>query len=86
MRFSTPISARTVWPSLFLMGAVVAESSLAEDSAPAPPVGESARQPVLYAGDIQPDKRLHDGGLRHAVGDTDRHTSAEAATRLIAEF
>jgi hypothetical protein len=25
-------------------------------------------------------------GLRHAVGDTVRHTSAEAATRLIAEF
>lgn len=41
---------------------------LAGSAAAQPPLEESAREPVRYVGEEQPDKRFHDGGLRHAVG------------------
>jgi hypothetical protein len=43
--------------------AVVAQPARAQ-----PSLEDSASEPVRYTGEEQPDKRLHDGGLRHAVG------------------
>ncbi len=64
---------RTTRPPLPLLatvvGAALALCAVAADPAGAQPsLDESAREPVRYVGEEQPDKRLHDGGLRHAVG------------------
>ena len=57
---------RTLSPGL-LVAALGLAVPLGAQTMP-PSLEESAKEPVRYVGEDRTDKRLYDGGLRHAVG------------------
>ncbi len=58
--------SRHVASGLFVAATLLA-TPLGAETMP-PPLEESAKEPVRYVGEDHTDKRLYDGGLRHAVG------------------